>query len=96
MRPEAQDHNLKESPALSSTVQYSKPICKQHTVSYCTGAHVLHMPHCTVASLQPCNHFRNDGQALPRIQMSYVHNYSMTHVGILGNDCPWFGNDVYI
>ena len=54
----SKDHNLKESPALSSTIQYSMPKCKQHPVSYCTGAHVSHMPHCTGASLQPCNHFR--------------------------------------
>ena len=38
-----------------------------------------------------CNSFPNCGQSLPKIQMGFVHNYSMTRARILGNDCPQFG-----
>ena len=39
-----------------------------------------------------CNPFPNPAQPLPRIQTGFIRNYLMTHVRILGNDCPWFEN----
>ena len=38
--------------------------------------------------MQSCNSFPSCGQLLPRIRMSFVHNYSMTRARILGNNWP--------
>ena len=42
--------------------------------------------------MQSCNSFPNCVQLLPRIRMGFVHNYSLTHARILGNDCSQFGS----
>ena len=47
---------------------------------------------CHSKFMQSWNSFPNLGQSLPRIQTGFVHNYSMTHACILGNDCPQFGS----
>ena len=43
------------------------------------------------SSTHACNCLSNCGPLLPWIQTSFVLDYSMTHVCILGNSSPQFG-----